>query len=352
MELKIRALVIQSLYHFWITGSKTRAAFFQMTSKGTNEPLKQALSTYKNSPLLFPLLETAGWDNLECITGIQGLIGTFTPKNAQGRRDIFTFTNQEETESLALPGGHGQNFRVLAPIYKSMAAEGRRFAYLGNVDNLGFLPDPLAIAVLALTGASAGFDFSFKTPVDVKGGVLYTTKEGRLNCGDIGVAIRTEDIKEAESQVDTELLFNCATGVFNLKYLTENLDRLISNLPLRLSEQDKDIGKYAQVEQVTWEVLGLLENPLIFAVEKNRRFLAAKLLIESFMTSGLKLDDPRFQIPELKDLKVLATGLNQGLGNLLQGPYGMKLENLRWAPLTLEELENRFKTRGLQDLRA
>jgi hypothetical protein len=35
-------------------------------------------------------------------------------------------------------------------------------------------------------------------------------------------------------------------------------------------------GRYAQTEQTTWEVLGLMEDPLIFAVAKEKRFVAAK----------------------------------------------------------------------------
>lgn len=351
MELKIRALMIQSLCHLWATGEKAVPALFQMTSGGTDGPISQAINSYRDSPLLAPLFQEAGWETLEVHTGIQGLIGTFTPKNPQGLRSVFTWDSPEGPKALALPGGHGQNFRVLQNVYADLQKRGFSFAYLGNVDNLGFLMDPPSVALLALTGASAGFDFSFKTSVDVKGGLLYRDPAGKLNCGDLGVAIPGDEVKKAEAEGKGPLLFNCATGLFNLEYLNIHLEEIIRKLPLRLSEQDKDIGRYAQVEQVTWEVLGLLESPLIFAVEKRRRFLAAKLLIESYLTSGWKLDDPRFTDPELKEMKELATGLNQGLNNLLSGPYGMKLEGPRWVPLSIRELRQRFEKRGLADLR-
>ncbi|OHD12960.1 MAG: hypothetical protein A2Z96_00845 [Spirochaetes bacterium GWB1_48_6] len=352
MEIKIRAIGIQALYHFWLTGKVATPEFFQMTSRGTHDSLLKSLEEYKTSPLLEPLIQAAGWGNINFKTEIQGLIGTFTPLDSLGKREIFTFATDQGLDVFPLPGGHGQNFRVLEPLYRSMNAQGYEFAYIGNVDNLGYLPDPLSLALLALKGSSGGFDFSFKTPVDVKGGVLYKSQEGRLNCGDIGVALSKETVEKAGNSGKTTLLFNCATGVFNLTYLIDNLDNIIKNLPLRLSEQDKDVGKYAQVEQVTWEVLGLMDNPLIFAVEKSKRFLAAKLLIESFITSGWKFSDPKFQTPELVELKKLAQQMNQGLQNLLQGPYGFKLQGERWVPLSVQELRDRFETRGLKDLRA
>lgn len=350
MELKLRALLIQSLHYQWSTGKPGVPAVFQMTSHTTDGPIAQRLKDYTRSPYLAPLLEPAGWKQLLVDTGIQGLIGTYTPQDPQGQRQVFTYEKDGEIKALPLPGGHGQNFRVLRHIYQDLFQRGYRFLYIGNVDNLGYLPDPVSVALLAFTRAPAGFDFSFKTPVDVKGGVLYRRQDGRLDCGDIGVAISSEEVKNAERQGAANLLFNCASGLFDLEALLTQLDRIIQDLPLRLSEQDKDVGRYAQVEQVTWEVLGLLENPLIFAVEKQRRFLAAKLLIESYMTSGYLLD--HYQGEDLSSLKVLAQGLNAGLKNLLEGPYGLVLRGSRWEPLSLEELQARYKRLGNSPLRA
>ncbi len=185
---------------------------------------------------------------------------------------------------LLLPGGHGQNFSVLKNIYKKLLDAGKKFVYLGNVDNIGFNIDPAEAALLALTGSQAGFDFAMKTPVDVKGGILVTDTNGRLNCGDIGAAVSKDDVEEAEKQ-GKNILFNCATGLFNLEYLVKNIDHIIDNLPLRISDQEKETGKYSQAEQITWEVLSLLDNFLIFGVNKYSRFLASKLLVENMIIS-------------------------------------------------------------------
>ncbi|MBN2340401.1 MAG: UTP--glucose-1-phosphate uridylyltransferase, partial [Deltaproteobacteria bacterium] len=217
----------------------------------------------------------------------------------------------------------------------------KRFVYLGNVDNLGATVHPVCLSLMALQGNEAGFDFSFRTPVDVKGGVLVVDNHDKLNCADMGVAISKEDVLAREAKGD-RILFNCATGLFSLDYLVKNIDDIVNNLPMRISDQDKDAGKYSQAEQVTWEVIALLDNPVIFGVDKYSRFLAAKLLLEGLMTSGIGLDHPDFPTDkdEAKDLKRIARKLNAGLTALLEGAYGMKYTGERWIPKTVAELKD------------
>lgn len=202
--------------------------------------------------------------------------------------------------------------------------------------------DPVSIALLAVTGKQAAFDFSFKTPVDVKGGILVKDDRNRLNCADIGPAITKEEVARYETE-GSPILFNCATGLFNLEYLTENLDYIIEKLPLRFSNQDKDAGKYSQAEQVTWEVMGLLDDFLVIAVDKYERFLAAKMLIEGILTSGLKLDDPVFKSNKmLTGMRDLAVKLNAGLEKNLVHSYGLKKEDGIWMPEKADVLEKSF----------
>lgn len=207
------------------------------------------------------------------------------------------------------------------------------------MDNLGNLPDPKGIALLALAGKEAAFDFSFKTPVDVKGGILVEDQRGRLNCADIGIAIPRETV-EAREKEGAPILFNCATGLFSLDSLVPRIDRIIAELPLRTSIQDKDPGRYAQTEQVTWEILGMLEDFFVYGVEKSERFLASKLLLENLLTSGIALDHPEFPRHKdpSKDLFTLGRQLNRGLMRKLTGEFGMELKGQRWEPVEIEKL--------------
>lgn len=345
LELKLRVLCQINLAARKAGHQGPGIQLFQMTSQSTDGPLRRALAAYAQSPVLADLLVHAPRPLDQTPTAIQELLGTFTPAKEGQPRRFFTVRREGRELPYALPGGHGQNFRVLRTVYADLRRAGYRFAYLGNVDNLGYLPSLKGLALLALSGAPAAFDFAFKTPVDVKGGVLYREPSGNLNCADIGVAIGGDQVAAAE-KAGTPILFNCATGLFDLDKLVADLERITRQLPVRLSEQDKDVGRYAQAEQVTWEVIGLLDKPLIFGIEKSRRFLAAKLLLDCLMTSGLHWDDPRFRQPELATFLALSEGMNAGLTSLLEGPMGFRRKGGRWVPLTEAEISRRLATGG------
>jgi UTP--glucose-1-phosphate uridylyltransferase len=338
MELKMLSLLSEIRKYQEITGDNESknilAPFFQMTSRFTNDKLEEAYTAFRSGPLLKGLINSTGIDITEAESGVQPLIAAFTPgeHTPEGKRkDIFTNGWGKKNSTLPLPGGHGQNFLVLKEIYKSLYARGKRFAYLGNVDNLGYTIDPAALAYLALSGKPAGFDFSFKTPVDIKGGILVRDQDGTLTCADIGPAIDYNEVEDAEKR-GKPIFFNCATGLFNIEYLVEHIDRIIDGLPMRFSDQDKDAGRYSQAEQVTWEVLGMIPDPAIFAIDKYNRFLPAKLLMDTLMMSGLHLETPGYPSSSdpAKDLKGIARLLWEGLNRKLGKAYGMELKGNRW----------------------
>ncbi|NLZ44824.1 MAG: hypothetical protein GX894_08195 [Clostridia bacterium] len=341
MELKMRALLLEALRYQRLTGRKTTAfpLLFQMTSVYNNAQIQQALQSYKESPVLKELIAATGVDVTEAKTGIQPMLAAFSP-GPEKPKTLFTRAFGRENNFLPMPGGHGQNFAVLRDVYRELLAKGIKYVSLGNVDNLGYTLDPVPLAITALLNRPGGFEFCFKTAVDIKGGILVIDQNNRLNCADIGPAISKEEVLRAE-KTGKKILFNCAIGLFSLDYLVNNLDRIIDQLPVRFSEQNKDAGSYSQAEQITWEIIALMDAPLIFGVDKYHRFLAAKLLVESLMTSGLGLDDPRFPAaadPE-KNLKAVAVKLHEGLTRKLETVYGMKLDGDIWRPKTLGELE-------------
>ncbi|HKJ84796.1 MAG TPA: UTP--glucose-1-phosphate uridylyltransferase, partial [Spirochaetia bacterium] len=280
-------------------------------------------------------------------SAVQPLISAYTHSDDGRPKRVFSEAWGKEDETLPLPGGHGQNFAVLADIYRRLHDAGKRFVYLGNVDNLGFLPDPVEIAYLALSGKQAGFDFAYKTPVDVKGGVLVRDRSGHLNCADIGPAVSKEDVAEAQD-AGKPILFNAATGLFDLDFLVENLDRIVRELPTRFTDQDKDAGRYSQAEQVTWEVLGMLDDFLVFSVSKWDRLLAAKLLLETLMTSGIRLDDPTYPTSDdpASDLRSTAQKLHEGLVSKFESAYGMRRDGERWEAIPAAEMLERVENEG------
>ena len=320
------------------------APMFQMTSHQTDDELAKQYDRYRSDPLLADLIAVTGIDPTEVVGAVQPLISAFTHSDEGRPKRVFASAHGRDDEPIALPGGHGQSFAVLKETYQRLFDSGKRFVYLGNVDNLGFLPSPIGVAYLALTGKQAAFDFAYKTPVDVKGGILVRDTDGRLSCADIGPAVSKEDVQTAEES-GKPILFNAATGLFDLSFLTRNIDRIARDLPTRITDQDKDAGRYSQAEQVTWEVVGMLDDFLVFSVSKWDRLLAAKLLLETLMTSGLKTDDPAYPTSDdpSDDLRATARKLNEGLTRKLEHDYAMRLEGERWIPIPADELEANWR---------
>jgi UDP-N-acetylglucosamine pyrophosphorylase len=331
IELKMRSVLRHIQQSQKVTGkpaSEYQHAIFQMTSDNTDDKLASRYKEYKNSPILKELIAQTGVDITEPESAIQPLIPAFTPTAAGYPLSFFKDKNGDY---YGLPGGHGQNFIVLRDIYKKLLAARKKFVYLGNVDNIGFTITPVELAVLALSGRQATFDFSFKTPVDVKGGILIRERNGHLTCGDIGRAVSDAFVKKNED-AGIPILFNCATGLFNLEYLVEHLDMIIENLPIRLSSQNKDIGQYSQAEQITWEVIGLLDNLIIFAVEKYERFIASKLLMDNMLASDLECCRNYLAENEDTDFVRAVRSVQKGLVWNLKEQYGLELKNGRWVP--------------------
>ena len=348
LEMKLRGLLLLMLEASVATGQTPNIPIFEMRSTHTELPLSEAYSAAADSPLLTDLCRYLSYDISEAIDyRTQPMVAAFSSGKSGGSRTLFTYTDSSGSPRLLpLPGGHGQNFTVLQEIYRGLYRRGIQFSYLVNIDNLGNIPDPHSIAITVLSGADAAFEFSRKTPMDVKGGILALNDDKSYVCADIGVAISRDEVEAAE-QAGHPLLFNCATGLFNLSYLTENLDAIIADLPIRINEQDKDIGRYAHPEQVTWEVLQYIPKPLILSVAKENRFLAAKLLSEMIVTSTASRVIPqlRRQRPEYRAFCDQSLTLQQGLFRLMEHTYGMKEIHGRWVPRTLEELLKMFNDR-------
>jgi hypothetical protein len=300
---------------------------FQMTSVSNDKQVAEAYEGYRSHPFIAPLAARLGIDGVRWATGVQPMLAAYTHSSEGRPKRVFDRAYGKPDAAIALPGGHGQCFRILAPVLRSLRGSGVRFAYLGNVDNLGYLPDPVEIAILALSGMPAAFDFSLRTSVDVKGGILVETAEGGWTVADIGPAISFDEVKRLEAG-GSSILFNCATGLFDLDWLVPRLDEIGRKLPVRFTDQDKDAGRYSQAEQVTWEVTGMLPGFIAFAVDKFDRFIAAKLLAETLLTSGAAAGDGRIP-PELAGT---SARLKAALDAKLSGAYGLELSNGRWVP--------------------
>jgi hypothetical protein len=338
LELKMRARLLMAQSHGKkrftlkpLTHSTEKnegfLPLFQMTSSMNDAILSAYYSDISKGSFLSTISTQAGIHPSRWIGGIQPLICAYTHSCEGKPRRIFDRAFGNLNSAIPLPGGHGQCFRILAETFRSLKSKGIRYACLGNVDNIGYLPDLLEIAILAISGKPAAFEFAARSPMDVKGGILVEKDSGILTVADIGPAISIEDVLELERKGNT-ILFNCASGIFDLDYLIPNLDQIARSLPVRISDQDKMAGKYSQAEQITWEITELLPSFIGFVIEKRTRFLAAKLLLDTLLTSGIGLDSNKIPQP----LLATAKDLHAGLQRLLEDRYSLSLTKGRWVP--------------------
>ena len=92
---------------------------------------------------------------------------------------LFMDPRAEKRRAYGLPGGHGQCFGVLRTLLEALFARGVRFVWLGNVDNVGYTMNPIALAYLVLRGGEALFEAVPRSTVDRKGGVLVRDGDGQ-----------------------------------------------------------------------------------------------------------------------------------------------------------------------------
>ncbi|UGQ16836.1 UTP--glucose-1-phosphate uridylyltransferase [Borrelia sp. RT1S] len=321
LALKIRHLLMLSKRYMDSYSVSVKPSIFQMTSFKTDPFISKFLDNIFDEELI-KSLNCCSFRREDILTAIQPLVHCYKKLN-NGQYVYFDYDNKGEKTILALPAGHGQNFRVLRDIYLKLYELGKRFVYIGNIDNIGFTVNLKALAIMAITNSSSGFEFSVKTALDTKGGVLIVDKDDNLTCVDIGGAISKECVQKFEYRGD-KILFNCATGLFNLEYLVKNIDRIIEEMPSRVLEQNKEIGKYFSIEQITWEVIKLVNNPLIFEVNRRDRFLPAKLFSDMLVNSGYLKDRLPFNIFYVADC------LNSSLNNLLKNDYGLVFKDEKW----------------------
>ncbi len=323
--LKLRMLLVKKKEYRDLVGSLPELILpaFQMTSVHTDAAIQEAFRAYILRPELKVLADRIGCASIEIFSETQTMMAAITHSSEGKPRRIFDRAWGQEHTGLAMPGGHGQNFEILAPLYRKLHRLGVRFVWLGNIDNMGYTVDPVSLAIFALSGKEAAFEASVKTPMDVKGGILVTEPSGRITCADIGPALSPDAVRRFEDG-GKPILFNCGVGLFDLERLIERLPRLPFELPLRVTDQDKDAGLYAQAEQITWEIIGLLDDPLFFAVPKERRFVAAKMLLELILTSA-----PAGPTAS-GGLDLVSASLREGLARLLREEYGLVLDAGRW----------------------
>ena len=283
----------------------TSIPMFQMTNRSNNARIARATAAafelyYRQCPPQTGDVERTAQAhysrNGQPLCAQQPLLATFACEDERGlslermpplfARAAAAVADTDGPLPYGLPGGHGQCLYVLRGVLETLLDSGVRFVFLGNIDNVGYTLNPIAIAYLVLRGGEALFEFIPRSAADVNGGILARDDEGRIRNAELGRDFSAQEMAQHQAQGKMALL-NCAIGLFDLERLLLRLDEYMRALPVHCRRKKTSVGEYWQLEQITWDIIGLIEKPYILVGKKEQRFLATKLIAESFMVSGL-----------------------------------------------------------------
>ncbi len=140
------------------------------------------------------------------------------------------------------PPGHGDLYPALVGSgwLDRLLAEGVKYAFVSNSDNLGAILDPAILAYFAKSGAPFLMEVTRRTAADRKGGHLAVRKsDGRLLLRE--VAQTPEEDVEAFQDIDRHQYFNTNSLWLRLDLLKEQLAADSGVLPLPMIRNNKTV---------------------------------------------------------------------------------------------------------------
>jgi UTP--glucose-1-phosphate uridylyltransferase len=176
------------------------------------------------------------------------------------------------------PPGHGDLYTALqtSGMLDALLAQGYRFAFVSNVDNLGAVLDERILAWFAESGAPFAMEAADRTLADRKGGHLAR------RAGDGGLVLREvaqtpDDDVDAFQDVSRHRYFNTNTLWLDLRQLAAVLAERegVLGLPMIVNRKtvdpsDKGSTPVIQLETAMGAALGVFEGATALRVPKSR----------------------------------------------------------------------------------
>lgn len=149
---------------------------------------------------------------------------------------------QADPEQEWCPPGHGDLYPALVGSgwLDKLLAEGVKYAFVSNSDNLGAILDPALLAYFAESGAPFMMEVTRRTAADKKGGHLAKRKsDGRLLLREVAQCA-DDDLDEFQN-IDKHLYFNTNSLWLNLEKLKAQLKADKGVLPLPMIKNKKTV---------------------------------------------------------------------------------------------------------------
>jgi UDP-N-acetylglucosamine pyrophosphorylase len=176
------------------------------------------------------------------------------------------------------PPGHGDLYPAMAGSgwLERLLAEGIRYAFVSNSDNLGAILDPVILAHFASSGAPFLMEVTRRTASDSKGGHLAVrTSDGRLLLRE--VAQCPEEDLSSFQDTNRHGYFNTNNLWIRLDLLKSELEKNGGALPLPMirnkktvDPRDKDSTPVLQLETAMGAAIECFEGATAIEVPRNR----------------------------------------------------------------------------------
>jgi len=180
------------------------------------------------------------------------------------------------------PPGHGDVYTALATsgVLDRFLADGIRYAFISNSDNLGASMDPALLGYFISSGASFMMEVAPKTPADIKGGHLARHRDGHLLLRE--AAQCPPDEIEAFEDIERYRFFNTNNIWIDLRYLksllvTGGIVRLpLIRNPKTVDPRDPDSPAVFQIETAMGAAISIFKGAIAVQVPRERFFPVKK----------------------------------------------------------------------------
>jgi UTP--glucose-1-phosphate uridylyltransferase len=174
-----------------------------------------------------------------------------------------------ESEDCWAPPGHGDIYLALwsTGLLERMRAEGIRWVFVSNVDNLGATVDPCILGYLDREHVEFAMEVTDKTLADVKGGTLIRCR-GRLEL--LEVAQVEEGHVQDFQDIKTFSVFNTNNLWWRVDALLEQLEKGALDLPMIVNPKNVHGTDVVQLETAMGAAVGCFARAKGIRVPRSR----------------------------------------------------------------------------------
>ena len=174
------------------------------------------------------------------------------------------------------PPGHGDVYESLkwSGLLDRLLAEGRRIAFISNLDNLAGTLEPWILGLIEEESVEFLMEVTPRTEVDRKGGTLVV-RNGRLDLLEIAQVAPEE--RDRFMDINEYRVFNTNSVWVDLKALSEALEKDALRMPVIRNEKSVAGSEIIQLETAMGSAIGSFARARGLKVDRDRFFPTKKV---------------------------------------------------------------------------